>query len=145
VNGAFVTQDIALPVIIKVQWRIPDSCSSDDQAIANRRIMTVTIEDISTHLGISVSTVSKALNGYPDVSESTRRHVLQTAQELGYQPSAAARNLRRGQTDKIGLLINHSLSYISEYLAEVIAGVAFAAEEHGKNIILYTRTIDNPG
>lgn len=106
--------------------------------------MPVNIEDISKQLGLSVSTISKALNGYPDVSEGTRALVLEKARKLGYQPSAAARNLRRGRTDKIGLLVNHSLRYISEYLAEVIAGVALAAEKNGKNIILYTETVAQP-
>jgi len=106
--------------------------------------MSIKIGDISKHLNLSISTVSKALNGYPDVSDKTRELVIRKARELGYEPSASARNLRRGRTDKIGLLINHSLSYISEYLAEVIAGVAYSAEQNGKNIILYTDTVHQP-
>jgi LacI family transcriptional regulator len=104
----------------------------------------VKIARISRELGISISTVSKALNGYDDVSEQTKQIVLEKARELGYQPSAAARNLRRGRTDKLGLLINHSLSYISEYLAEILEGVALRAEQNGKNIILYTETVQQP-
>jgi DNA-binding LacI/PurR family transcriptional regulator len=106
--------------------------------------MAVTIEDISFRLGISTSTVSKALNDYPDVSERTRELVRETALQMGYQPSAAARNLRRGRTEKLGLLINHSLSYISEYLSEIITGVALTAEQNGKNIVLYTETVKQP-
>ena len=106
--------------------------------------MSMTIGELSKRLGLSISTVSKALNGYPDVSEQTRALVTHTARELGYEPSASARSLRRGHTDKIGLLINHSLSYISEYLADVIAGVAYSAEQNGKNIILYMDTIRQP-
>jgi LacI family transcriptional regulator len=106
--------------------------------------MAVTIEDISFRLGISTSTVSKALNDYPDVSERTRELVRETALQMGYQPSAAARNLRRGRTEKLGLLINHSLSYISEYLSEIITGVALTAEQNGKNIVLYTETVRQP-
>lgn len=106
--------------------------------------MAITIGDISKHLNLSISTVSKALNGYPDVSEQTRSLVIQKAREMGYEPSASARNLRRGRTDKIGLLINHSLSYISEYLAEVIAGAAYCAEQNGMNITLYTSTVHHP-
>lgn len=106
--------------------------------------MAIKIGDISHHLNLSISTVSKALNGYPDVSEQTRQLVMKTARELGYEPSASARNLRRGRTDKLGLLINHSLTYIREYLAEVIAGVAYCAEQNGMNITLYTSTIHQP-
>lgn len=105
----------------------------------------VTIQRISRELGLSVSTVSKALNGYDDVSAATRDLVLMKANELGYHPSAVARNLRKGTTDKIGLIINHGLNYISEYLAEIVAGVAYTAEENGKNVILYTETVKQPG
>lgn len=106
--------------------------------------MPVTIEDISARLGISISTVSKALNDYPDVSQKTRQLVQEAALQMGYQPSAAARNLRRGRTEKLGLLINHSLSYISEYLSEIMSGIALTAEQNGKNIILYTETVKQP-
>lgn len=106
--------------------------------------MPVTIEDISARLGISISTVSKALNDYPDVSQKTRQMVREAALQMGYQPSAAARNLRRGRTEKLGLLINHSLSYISEYLSEIMSGIALTAEQNGKNIILYTETVKQP-
>ncbi|MCA9905546.1 MAG: LacI family DNA-binding transcriptional regulator [Anaerolineae bacterium] len=106
--------------------------------------MPVTIEDISARLGISIATVSKALNDYPDVSAKTRKLVQETALKMGYQPSASARNLRRGRTEKIGLLINHSLTYISEYLSEIMSGIARTAEQNGKNIILYTETVKQP-
>lgn len=106
--------------------------------------MSVTIEDISKKLKLSTSTVSKALNGYKDVSEKTRELVTDTAKELGYQPSAAARNLRRQRTDKIGFVFNNSLMFISDYFAEVIVGATKAAETAGNNIVLYTNEGDSP-
>ena len=106
--------------------------------------MSVTIEDISLQLGISVSTVSKALNAYPDVAEETRKRVLDAARELDYHPSAVARNLRRGRADKIGLLINNPISFISEYISEVMAGMALGAEAQGQNLILYTTAVHHP-
>ena len=51
----------------------------------------VTIRDLSAACGLSVSTVSKALNGYSDISDETRQTVLTAAAEMGYFPSAAAR------------------------------------------------------
>ncbi|MFT5195627.1 MAG: DNA-binding LacI/PurR family transcriptional regulator [Candidatus Promineifilaceae bacterium] len=106
--------------------------------------MPVTIEDISKKLKLSISTVSKALNGYSDVSDKTRKLVTETAKELGYHPSAAARNLRRQHTDKIGFVFNNSLMYIGDYFAEVIVGATAAAEAAGNNIILYTNEGDSP-
>ena len=106
--------------------------------------MAVKIEDISKKLNLSVSTVSKALNGYKDVSQKTRELVVGTAKELGYHPSASARNLRRQRTDKIGFVFNNSLMYISDYFAEVVVGATAAAEAAGNNIVLYTNEGDSP-
>lgn len=106
--------------------------------------MSIRIKDISRQLGISVSTVSKALNGYEDVSPQTRERVREAVQALGYQPTASARNLRRGRTDKIGFVFNNSLTYISDYFAEIIVGATAAAESQGNNIVLYTNEGDSP-
>jgi len=64
---------------------------------------------------------------------------------MDYHPSAAARNLRRGRTDKVGLLINNPISFLSEYISEVMAGAALSAEQHGHNLVLYTTAVTNPG
>jgi len=93
-----------------------------------RKLMPVTIKELSKTLGVSRSTISKALNDRPDVSPDTRARVLKTAHELGYQPSAAARNLRRQRTNKIGLVVNYPIYRVSDFLAELIPGLAAAAE-----------------
>lgn len=100
--------------------------------------MPVTIKDLSKTLGISRSTISKALNDRPDVSPDTKARVLQTVHELGYQPSAAARNLRRQRTNKIGLVVNYPIYRVSDFLAELIPGMASAAEDGEYHLILYT-------
>jgi len=100
--------------------------------------MPITIEQVSQKTGLSVSTVSKALNDYPDIAPETKARVLQIARELNYQPSAAARNLRRKHTNKIGFVLPFAVSYISEYVSELITGAAMAAEATGYNIVLYT-------
>jgi DNA-binding LacI/PurR family transcriptional regulator len=106
--------------------------------------MSVTIEQIAKLAGVSVSTVSKALNGYRDVSDETRERILAMAQEAGYYPNMAARSLRSRKTGKIGLLINNPVTAISDYLVEVMAGTALAAEELGYNLVLYTTKTDQP-
>lgn len=102
--------------------------------------MPVTIQDISQRLGLSVSTVSKALNQRADVSDETRSRVVAVAQEMHYHPSAAARNLRRQRTDKIGFILPDALSLTADYVSELIIGAAMAGEEFGKNLILYMST-----
>jgi LacI family transcriptional regulator len=99
--------------------------------------MAVTIQDIAQHLNLATSTVSKALNNYPDVSQQTKARVIEVARELGYYPSAPARNLRRRRTDKIGFLFSFPITAISEYVSKLITGAIIAAEKEGYNLILY--------
>ncbi|MBL8164743.1 MAG: LacI family DNA-binding transcriptional regulator [Anaerolineae bacterium] len=107
--------------------------------------MTATITDIAQRLKLSNSTVSKALNGYHDVSVATRELVRKTATELGYQPSAAARSLRRGRTDKIGLFLNTAITYVVDFLSGVLPGAALTAQGWGQNLLIYTITDNDPG
>ena len=55
--------------------------------------MAVSIKDVAKNAGVSVSTVSRALNGYTDVNEKTRKKVQKTVRELGYVPNQSAKNL----------------------------------------------------
>jgi len=104
--------------------------------------MPITIQDIAQQLGIAVSTVSKALNDYSDVSEAMRKRVQTAAREMGYHPSAAAQSLRRRKTKKIGLVLNYPIGFIGEYLSRVMIGVALAAEKEGYHVVLYTPIAD---
>jgi DNA-binding LacI/PurR family transcriptional regulator len=104
--------------------------------------MSVTIEDIAQQLGIAVSTVSKALNDYADVSQETKDRVLAAASQLDYHPSAAARNLRRRRTDKIGFSFSFPVSLMSDYISRLITGAVAAAEQQGFNLILYPLLVD---
>lgn len=106
--------------------------------------MAVTIGDIARQLGLSVATVSKALNGRSDVSAETRQRVCDVARELNYYPSAAARNLRRQRTDKVGLVLPHPVIYTADYVAELITGAALAAERHGQALVVYTSNANDP-
>lgn len=96
----------------------------------------VSIRDISIKCGVSVSTVSKALNGYKDVSEETRRLVLKTAKELGYVPNAHARALKTNRTFTLGILFvddqNNGLTHL--YFSHVLNSFKSEAEENGYNI-----------
>ena len=102
--------------------------------------MAVTIQDIAQHLNIAPSTVSKALNGYPHISAEMRARVLAASDELGYVPSAAARNLRRKRTDKIGFAFSVPVPLMSDYASGIIIGAVAAAEKHGYNLTLYPST-----
>jgi LacI family transcriptional regulator len=99
--------------------------------------MSVSIKDISKHVGLSISTVSKALNGYSDIAAETRALVLKATEELGYHPNTAARNLRRQRTEKIGV-VYPSYAFESEIMMGFFRGLVLAAQQHGYNLILYT-------
>lgn len=62
------------------------------------------IHDVARQAGVSISTVSLALNGSPLVKEETRRHVQQVVKELGYVPNNGARSLRQGRTHSLGVI-----------------------------------------
>ncbi|MEZ4632895.1 MAG: LacI family DNA-binding transcriptional regulator [Deinococcales bacterium] len=99
--------------------------------------MRPTIKDLSKALGLSVSTISKALNGYEDVSPETKELVIKTAKDLGYHPSSIARNLRLKANDKIGII--HPLkSFESEVFVGFFRGLTMAAQKLGYNLVLYT-------
>ena len=68
--------------------------------------MGVTIRDLAEHCGLSVSAVSKALNGYSDISEATRQAVMAAVRELDYHPNAHARALKSGRSYNLGVLFS---------------------------------------
>ncbi|EEU9295367.1 LacI family transcriptional regulator, partial [Escherichia coli] len=64
----------------------------------------MSLKAIAKELGISVTTVSRALNGYDDVSQETRARVEAEAQRRGYRPNTFARRLKMGKIDAVGLV-----------------------------------------
>ncbi len=92
----------------------------------------VTLKDIAKILGISVTTVSKALKGYKDVSEETRRSVMMLAENLNYKPNAIALNLKNQETKTIGLVIPE---IVHTFFSNVVKGVVSEAEENGYLVI----------
>ncbi|MCC5957234.1 MAG: substrate-binding domain-containing protein [Natronohydrobacter sp.] len=65
-----------------------------------------TLRDLSKHLGISVTQVSRALNGYDDVSEATRQRVMDAARELGYSANISARMLKSGRSGIVAMVVD---------------------------------------
>lgn len=63
------------------------------------------IRQLAERLNISIGTVSRALNGRPDVNEETRKRVLEAAAEFGYVPNQSGRSLRQGTTNAVGLMM----------------------------------------
>jgi LacI family transcriptional regulator len=97
--------------------------------------MKPTIYTIATQAGVSIATVSRALNNGPRVSEATRARILRIAQELGYQPSASARNLAMNTTETLALV----LPQISgPYFSEFIRGAEGVARQCQYHLLIYS-------
>lgn len=63
------------------------------------------LKELASHLGLSQTTVSRALNGYPEVNEATRQRVLDAARRYDYRPNASARRLATGRSGAIGIVL----------------------------------------
>lgn len=96
----------------------------------------VSMKDIALKCGVSVATVSKALNGYSDIGEETRDIVKKAAAELGYFPNSAARALKTNRTYNIGVLfVDEAQSGLThEYFARVLDSIKVRAENKGYDI-----------
>jgi LacI family transcriptional regulator len=105
----------------------------------------VTLKDLATRLGLSTTTISRALAGYGDVAESTRQRVLQAAEEMAYVPDVTARRLRKGRTDTIGIVIPTSGPRFSDpFFSEFLAGIGNEATRHGFDLLVATCSPDTP-
>lgn len=95
-----------------------------------------TIHDVARAAGVSITTVSRALNGYSDVSEKTRLRIARIAKELDYHPSTAARNLRVKRTDTIAFapsLPRYANSHL--FFKEFIGTLAFDCFQHNLSLL----------
>ena len=92
-----------------------------------------TLKEIAETLGISITTVSKALKNYSDVSEKTRKAVIALAEELSYTPNSFAVNLRTKESKTLGLIIPE---VVHHFFSNVINGIIAEAEKKGYLVII---------
>jgi LacI family transcriptional regulator len=97
------------------------------------RYNQVTIKDIARELGISPSTVSRALKDHPDISPETKKAVNELAEKLNYQPNIVALNLRQSKTNTLGVIIPEIVHF---FFSTVISGIEDVAYSAGYNVIL---------
>ena len=96
------------------------------------------LKDLSELLGVSQTTVSRALNGYPEVSEKTRARVLEAAEKHGYRPDSRARSLATGRAMAVGLVIPVSSRHerVNPIFADFVAGAGDILSAQGYDIML---------
>lgn len=93
----------------------------------------ITIHDIAKILNIDSSTVSRALNNSPRVTEKTKKRILDKANELGYQRNDLASNLRKNKTNTLGVIVPRISRH---FFSSAIAGIEETAYKLGYNVII---------
>lgn len=98
--------------------------------------MPVTLKDIAEHAGYSITTVSRALTGYDDVKPSTRQHILQIAEQLGYHPNDIARQLQKQRTYTLGLVMPPRMHATEDdYFSVLLRGIIHAAARSNYDVL----------
>ena len=101
------------------------------------------LKDLAKECGVSVATVSKALNDQPDISPATRERVRAAAHRMGYMPNAAARSLKTNRTYNLGVLFvdERQSGLTHEYFSAVLDSFKVEAEKHGYDITFINHNI----
>jgi LacI family transcriptional regulator len=101
-----------------------------------------TIRDVARRAQLSVATVSRALNGFENVSEEARQKIAAAVKELGYVPHAGARSLSLAKTNAIGVVLP---ALHGEFFSEVVRGMDQVASARGYFLLLSNMHPESPG
>ncbi|KQZ93894.1 transcriptional regulator [Mesorhizobium sp. Root157] len=102
------------------------------------------LKQLSQMLALSQTTVSRALNGYPEVNEETRRRVVDAAKRHGYRPNPSARRLATGKTGMIGYVLPTGTSVdIDPHFVEFLSGLGDYARAHELDLVLSPADADD--
>lgn len=107
----------------------------------------MSIVHLAQDLGLSVSTVSRALNGYTDVAESTRLRVMERAQALGYKPHPGARRLKSGKSGAVGVVLPSAPEggqFIDSMYSSLLGGTSSILEPAGYSLMATTSATSTP-
>jgi len=107
----------------------------------------ISLKDIANHCGVSVATVSKALNDHSDIGAQTKERIRKVASELGYVPNAAAKSMKTNRTHNIGVLFmddaNSGLQH--DFFASVLESFKQGVEKEGYDITFISNDRTRPG
>lgn len=110
-------------------------------------MLRITIKQIAEQCGVSVASVSKALNHAPDIGPQTAERIRNTAKEMGYFPNAAAQALKKSKSNNIGIILESSsnLSIKHEYFLEILTGFRSVIEQKGYDTTFLSPTMGVTG
>jgi len=100
------------------------------------------ITDVAKHAGVSVTTVSKVINNYSDVSEKTRKKVNESIRLLRYEPNVVARGLVKKRSWTIGILLHNIMT--NPFVSELMTGMQKALESSGYDLLHLTADFNDP-
>ena len=99
----------------------------------------VNINDVSEALGLSKSTVSRALNNYPDIAKTTKNKVKKMADKLGYRPLLQAQSINKGLSYSLGLILNtEHTDHHKAFLSDFIDGISGALSSENWSLVVAT-------
>ena len=105
---------------------------------------SITIKDLAAELKLSITTISRALNGYSDVGEATRERVREAAKKHGYRPNRNAQRLVTQRTRNIAWVqSDNDKKFVDPHFSEVMAGVLRGARLEGYDIVLTSDTTEH--
>jgi LacI family transcriptional regulator len=103
----------------------------------------VTIKDLAAELKLSITTISRALNGYSDVGDETRKRVAEAARTMGYRPNRNAQRLVTRRTHNLGWVqSDNDRKFVDPHFVEVMAGVLRGARAGNYDVVLTSDTPD---
>ncbi|MGL6098355.1 MAG: LacI family DNA-binding transcriptional regulator, partial [Fusobacteriaceae bacterium] len=94
----------------------------------------MTMRDIAKKLGISVATVSRALNNHDNVNEETKKKILELVKELHYTPNAIARNLSKNENNNIALIVP---DLENMFFAKLVSRICRYFYKKGYQVVVY--------
>jgi LacI family transcriptional regulator len=116
------------------------------RSVGPGRIGTVNLKELSEHLGLSQTTVSRALNGFPEVGEVTRKRVVEAAEQFQYRPNSSARKLATGRAGAIGIVISSERNLLLDPIfTDFLAGVASRSAQVDTDVLVSSSLGDEAG
>lgn len=101
-----------------------------------------TLRDLAEHLGLSPATVSRALNGFPEVGEKTRLRVLEASERLHYKPNSSAKRLATGKSGMVGMIFRAGQNMLVDaHFVDFLAGLSTGLAEREIDLLVHTATL----
>src|SRR5260370_30397251 len=107
----------------------------------------MSIVKLAQELGLSISTVSRALNDYNDVAPATKARVFKRAREIGYRPNPGARRLKSGKTSMVGVILpaaTDGVRFVDSVASSLLGGVEVELESGGEFLVARRQTPEHP-